>query len=96
MSYDLSNPSTNISRKYSTQFWTKALKLARLYGWQPMGTCPPAREVDWLGVYLTNDGQEVVASDAYTLALALEESLKDIPEANSINMRFNEASQSRN
>ena len=57
MSYDLSNPSTNISRKYSTQFWAKALELLRLYGWKPMGTCPPSREVDWLGVYLTNDGQ---------------------------------------
>jgi hypothetical protein len=36
---------------------------------------------DWLGVYLTNDGQIVSAEDAYALAAALERSLDDIPNA---------------
>ena len=83
MSYDLYNRSTTISRKYSKQFWVKALELAKLYGWKPMGTCPPCPDVDWLGAYLTNDGQNVIAADAYMLALALEKSLADISEANS-------------
>ncbi len=82
MSYDLYNQSTSISRKYSKQFWAKALELARLYGWQPMETCPPCQEVDWLGTYLTNDGQIVIAADAYMLALALEKSLLNISEVN--------------
>jgi hypothetical protein len=37
---------------------------------------------DWLGTYLTNDGQVVKAEDAYLLAAALEKSLDHIPEAN--------------
>jgi hypothetical protein len=38
MSFDLCNQSLALCRKYSRPFWAKALKLARLYGWQPMGT----------------------------------------------------------
>jgi hypothetical protein len=87
MSYDLLNPSTALCRKFSRQFWAKALELARLYGWQPLGTLPTPRldfsklGADWHGVYLTNDGQIVSAEDAYALAAALERSLEDIPDA---------------
>jgi hypothetical protein len=87
MSYDLLNPSIALCRKFSRQFWAKALELARLYGWQPLGTRPmPGVDysrlgADWLGVYLTNDGQIVSAEDAYALAAALERSLEDIPDA---------------
>jgi len=88
MTYELSNPSTALCRKFSRQFWAKALELAGLYGWQPMGT-RPMRGVDfyklgaeWDGNYLTNDGQIVKAEDAYSLAAALERSLGDIPDAN--------------
>ena len=58
------------------------------YGWQPMGTQPPPHldfyklEVDWHGVYLTNDGQVVKSEDALSLASALERSLNDISDTN--------------
>ena len=86
MSYDLFNPSIALCRKFSRQFWAKALELARLYGWQPLGTRPtPGLDfsklgADWPGVYLTNDGQIVSAEDAYALAAALERSLVDISD----------------
>ena len=88
MSFELVNQSTEISRTFSRQCWTKALELARLYGWRPMGTLPPSicdfykLEADWSGTYLTNDGQTVKAEDAYSLAAALERSLKDISPVN--------------
>ncbi len=47
-----------------------------------MGTCRPCQGVDWLGVYLTNDGQKVMANDAHLLAGALEKSLSNISDAN--------------
>ena len=87
MSYDLLNPSIALCKTFSKQFWVKALELARLYGWQPIGTCPtPGIDfsklgADWLGTYLTNDGQIVSAEDACALAAALERSLDDIPGA---------------
>ena len=86
ISYELVNPSTAEYSKFSRQFWAKALELARLYGWQAMGTrltpkCNfPTVGVDWLGTYLTNDGQRVTAEDAFSLAAALERSLNDIPD----------------
>jgi hypothetical protein len=86
MSYDLFNPSTEICRKFSKQHWAKALELARMYGWQPMGTLSPSEHnfyeigADWSGTYLTNDGQMVKAEDAYSLAAALEKALDDIPD----------------
>jgi hypothetical protein len=94
MPYELFNPSTTISRRFSRQFWVKALELARSYGWQPMGTQPPSSHdfhllnADWHGTYLTNEGQMVKAEDAFCLAVALERSLDDIPDAN-IEMDWN-------
>jgi len=88
MSYELVNQSTDICRTFSRQSWAKALELARLYGWRPMGTHPPSmidfRELDayWNGTYLTNDGQVVKAEDAHSLASALERALDDIPDVN--------------
>jgi hypothetical protein len=88
MSYELVNQSTEICRKFSRQSWTKALELARLYGWEPMGTLPPSffnsyqLNAVWSGTYLTNDGQVVKAEDAYLLAAALEKSLHKIPNIN--------------
>jgi hypothetical protein len=80
MCFELHNTHTSISRKFSRQTWTKALELARLYGWKPMGTRHPDCKVDWLGMYSTNDGQTVLRQDAFLLAAALEKSLKDISE----------------
>lgn len=86
MSFDLINQTTQITRIFSRQSWAKALELAHLYGWQPMGTLPPSGFdfykpiADWHGAYLTNDGQIVKTADAIWLADALEKSLGDIPD----------------
>jgi hypothetical protein len=86
MSYELFNSSIALCKTFSKQFWAKALELARLYGWGPLGTrSTPGFDfsnlgADWLGTYLTNDGQVVSAEDAYALAAALERSLGDIPD----------------
>lgn len=88
MPYELFNTKTTISRKISRQFWVKALELARMYGWRPMGTLPPSQHdlqrlnAEWDGTYLTNEGQRVVAEDALSLAEALRKSLDDIPDFN--------------
>ena len=90
MSYDLYNPSTGLRLRFSRQFLLKALELAELYGWQPRRTQPPAHidfgalGAEWLGDYLTNDGQLVMASDASWLAAALEQSLPDISDINPV------------
>jgi hypothetical protein len=86
MSYELFNPYTTIYRKFSRQFWSKALDLAELYGWRPMGTEPPSAydfhqlNAEWDGTYLTNDGQMIKAQDALSLAAALEKALDDIAD----------------
>ena len=87
MSYDLVSRSTVLCRTFSRQFWAKALELARLHGWRPMGTQPPPIDfyqlnAEWDGRYLTNDGQTVNAEDALSLAMALERSLSDISDTN--------------
>ena len=86
MSYELINQSTEVCRTFSRQFWTKALELARRYGWQSKGTRPPPGlnfyelNADWHGTYLTNDGQTVKTEDAFALAHALHKALDDIPD----------------
>jgi hypothetical protein len=88
MTYELLSQSTKLCRKFSRQFWAKALELAELYGWQPMGTqlalihdfCK--LNAEWDGTYFTNDGQTVIAEDARSLAAALERSMDDIPDFN--------------
>lgn len=86
MSYELVSQSTRLCRTFSKQFWAKALELAQLYGWTPLGTHPPSHLdfyelcAEWDGRYLTNDGQTLTAEDARLLAAALERSLNDIPD----------------
>ena len=86
MSYELVSQSTMLCRTFSKQFWAKALELAQLYDWKPLGTRPPSHLdfhelcAEWDGRYLTNDGQMVNAEDARSLAAALERSLNDIPD----------------
>jgi hypothetical protein len=86
MSMELFNETTFICRKVSKEFWGKALELARINGWNPMGTRPPLTfnsfelNAIWNGTYLTNDGQLVVREDALLLAEALHRSLDDIPD----------------
>lgn len=94
MSYELFSQSTELCRKFSRQSWAKALELARVYGWKPMGTRPPSiydfhgLNADWDGTYWTNDGQIVKTEDALALAQALLKSLDDIPDVN-IEMDWN-------
>ena len=89
MSFELINQTTKITREFSKQFWAKALELAELYGWRPMGTCSPSHldleklNAEWDGGYMTNDGQIVKAVDALLLAFALEKALDGIPNKNS-------------
>jgi len=88
MSYEFVNQTTEICRKFSRQSWAKALELAQLYGWHPLGTIQPPHldfhklNAEWDGRYLTNDGQIVKAEDALFLAIALEKSLDNIPDKN--------------
>jgi hypothetical protein len=89
MIYHLSSQSAISRQKFSRESWTRVLSLGIFYGWQPMGTrVPSMSEIhglnveDWDGTYLTNDGQIVVTEDAYSLAIALEKSLDDIPDFN--------------
>jgi hypothetical protein len=90
MSYDLTNLTTRICLIFSKQFFTKALELGELYGWQPRRTQPPVNmnccgtDAEWHGLYLTNDGQKVVASDAKWLAVTLKKALIDISETNPV------------
>ena len=80
MTLELFNTATSISRKYSRQFWGKALELAQFYGWRPLGTRFHSLPEVWNGNYLTNDGQIVLATDASALASALAKALDDIPD----------------
>jgi hypothetical protein len=88
MSYELVNQSTEICITFSRHFWSKALELATDYGWKPLGTGQPKGFdfyepiAEWDGRYLTNDGQIVKRVDAFWIADALENSLKDIPNTN--------------
>jgi hypothetical protein len=90
MSFELTHHSTQTTRTFSRQFWLKALELARVYGWKPMGTCPPPNfdfyipMAEWDGRYLTNDGQTVKRVDAFWIADALEKSLADIADVSKI------------
>src|SRR5262245_13976822 len=86
MTLEFCNTNTALSRKYSWQFWGKALELGRSYGWRPLGTRPPnisglrSLQAVWTGTYLTNDGQTVSREDALSLANALANALDDIPD----------------
>jgi len=91
MNYLLSNRSTSSLQTLSRETWSRILGLARFYGWQPMGTLPPYlhnlrkpsyAEHMWDGNYFRNEGQVVQANDAMGLAIALQQSLDDIPDEN--------------
>ena len=80
MTLELINATTSLSRKYSREFVGKALELARLYGWRPLGTRLNEMQTVWLGSYLTSDGQMVLAQDALSLADALAKALDEISD----------------
>jgi len=71
-------------------FWGSMLKMAQNCGWTPAGTCCPRRvEEDalmssekqkWSGTYSSNDGQEVLTSDAKAFVAALELALPRLPD----------------
>jgi hypothetical protein len=86
MTLELISEATALCRKYSREFLSKALELAQAYGWKPLGTRLPLvpglgnLNALWNGIYLTNDGQIVLAEDALGLAEALNRALVDIPD----------------
>ena len=89
MIYHLSSQSAISRQKFSRQSWIKLLSLGLFYGWEPMGTRVPSmteihgfHDEHWDGTYLTNDGQVVVAEDAFLLGTAIQKSLDDIPDFN--------------
>ncbi len=66
--------------------WQKVLELARLYGWEPVGTLqPPEWESPesgdpWAGRYDMYLGERVSDTDASAMANALERALDDLPD----------------
>lgn len=58
--------------------WARLLRLAATYGWTPSGTL---RGAAWCGHYAPPCGQMIRARDAAELALAIEDLLDDIPDA---------------
>jgi hypothetical protein len=82
MSVDLYNDSGDYFCA-SNRGWFKFLSLARMGGWEPMGTLPPEgwpEDTPWDGGYSTNDGQRVTAADAAAMASAMARCLGDIPD----------------
>jgi hypothetical protein len=59
--------------------WEFYIRLARAYGWEPLGSLPPpgVAAQDWEGSYDSNDGQVVSREDANAFAVALERALED-------------------
>ncbi len=86
MTLELINRNSSLRRKFSREFVGKALELAQCHGWRPLGTrlagADGATHLNalWLGTYLTNDGQTVLAEDALNLAQALENALTNISD----------------
>jgi len=92
--YELKN-----TLNFSLERWSRILKLARLYGWQPASTRagplyydvpdnPDIKPLEWNGGYFTNDGQIVTAEDASELGKALEQALDDLPDHESNSPRY--------
>jgi hypothetical protein len=76
MGYDLSNASGAYVR-FSGSGWDLALATARHYGWQPAGIPKPESwnentDGPWEDEYWLNCRQQVTASDAAALAVALD------------------------
>jgi hypothetical protein len=77
--YDLANSSGGY-HQWNVLGWWNVLNLARIYGWMPRGTEPPAQPSDltpWDGNYFRNEGQRVSAEDAAAIADALNRLLDD-------------------
>jgi hypothetical protein len=70
--------------------WGQVLRLAQLYGWEPLGTVIDEDDLDdfpnreWNGSYQINDRQRVTANDARNMADALESALSDLSEHNAL------------
>jgi hypothetical protein len=83
MGFDLINEQEEYFR-FNLVAWFNMLELARLGGWEPLGTeasgyrDDPERE--WDGGYGSNDGAVVTAQDAAALADGLEAMLDDLPD----------------
>lgn len=84
MSFDLTR-SDGAWLSLPNVYWSAALHLARLNGWQPRGTLAPDLGpefepcTNWDGGYGTNDFQRMTPEDAGSMARALEAALADVP-----------------
>ena len=74
MGYDIFNRHNDYFRA-SIHVWPRLLYIARVNGWEPMGTHLDSAN-DWNGNYDTNDGQTICDADAKHLAAALESALQ--------------------
>jgi hypothetical protein len=80
MGMDLMGETTGGYFRFSTVGWRKVLTLAKLYGWQPVGTEKPKLRPIWDSNYITNSGQLVTQADALALSVALQWALDDVPD----------------
>jgi len=91
MAMDLVNGAS--AERFDRTTWGKLLKLAYLYGWEPLGTEPGGwidpetgpwyySPDEWDGNYTSNDLQVVTEEDAARIADALDNALEDIPDHN--------------
>lgn len=71
---------TGAGFRFSLVGWRKLLTLAKLYGWQSVGTERPALRTTWDNNYVTNSGQLVIEADALALSIALQGALSDVPD----------------
>ena len=71
MGYDLIGEKSDF--RFHISQWPVCLKLAKAFGWKPIGTSDPYEGQSWSGDdYLSNAGQLVAKKDALQMASALE------------------------
>lgn len=82
MGYDLTNDRGE-NFHISLDEWFQIRRLARMYGWEPLGTEPPEHLKDeekkkWRGGYNSNDWQYVTKEDSKNLIKALKLAYLDL------------------
>ena len=98
MGYDLMNRNGG-DFQFNGRSWGSVLDLAILYGWEPMGTVVTEDDLicrgvtdtayiqeyvkSWDGSYGGNDFQTVAEEDAFNLAHALMNAVKELPDKKS-------------
>lgn len=86
MGYDLTNDRGE-NFHISLDEWFQIRRLARMYGWEPLGTEPPEHLKDgdkkkWPGRYNSNEWQYITKEDSKNIAKALTIAYWDLPKEN--------------